>query len=378
MRVIGKPSLKFLVLPALALLVLAGCGRGVTSVIAAPAKVADLRLAEVRTAEIPETSPVVGTVQARESATLSAQVFGRVNAVLVHEGDSVRAGQVLVRLDNTDARAGVDRAQSSVDAAQHQLEAAKARAALAASTLSRYQMLRDEKSVSPQEFDEMARRSEEASAQLAAAQSNLDAQKASTRSAIVLADYSTITAPFAGIVTARRVDPGALASPGSPLIEVDRAGALQLVVTVDESLLNRLQPGSALAVSIPSVEPAPITARIAQIVPAADAASHSFVVKLDLPTSPHFHLKAGMYGAASLCGATRNAILAPQSAVVAHGSIRSVWVIDSQHLAALRYVSLGSKMGSDVEILSGLSAGEQVVLSPGDRELGGSRIEARP
>ena len=376
MMVTGKSSLAFLLLPPFTLTVLTGCRHDTASVKAASEPVTGLQVVEVRTAQIPQASPAVGTVQAKESASLSAQVVGRVNAVLVHEGDRVRVGQTLVRLDNTQARAGVDEAQSSVGAAQHQLEAAKAQAALAASTLSRYQMLREQKSVSPQEFDEVSRRSEEASAQLASAQAHLDAQKASANSANVLAGYSTITAPFAGVVTARHVDPGALASPGIPLIDVDRAGALQLLVTVDESLLNRLQLGSTLAVSIPSVGPDPVTARIGQIVPAADAASHTFLVKLDLPTSPH--LKAGMYGTASLGGATRSTILVPQSAIVAHGSIRSVWVIDSQRQASLRYVSLGLPMGSDVEVLSGLSAGEQVVLSPGDRELGGRRIEARP
>lgn len=376
MSIIRKSSLAFFLLPAFALTVLTGCHHDAATENTAPATVTGLQIAEVRAAQVPETSPVVGTVQARESASLSAQVVGRVNAVLVREGDEVRAGQVLVRLDNTQAQSGVDQAQSGVGAAQHQLEAARSQAALAASTLERYQMLRDQKSVSPQEFDEVSRRSEEASAQLAAAQANLDSQKASANSAGVLASYSTITAPFAGVVTARHADPGALAAPGLPLIDIDGTGALQLAVTVDESLLNRLQLGSALAVSIPSAGPAPITARVARIVPAADEASHSFLVKLDLPNSPQ--LKAGMYGTASLGGAARSAILAPQSAVVTHGSIRSVWVVDSRRLASLRYVSLGSPIGADIEVLSGLSAGEQVVLSPGDRELGGSRIEAQP
>src|SRR5579863_1745399 len=177
MRVFERSFSAVLLSPALILPVLAGCHHGTASVNAESATVTDLQLAEARTGQIPETSPLVGTVQAKESASLSAQVVGRVNAVLVREGDSVRAGQILVRLDNTQAQAGVDQAQGSVGAAQHQLEAAKAQAALAASTLQRYQILRDQKSVSPQEFDEVSRRSEEASAQLASAQANLDAQK---------------------------------------------------------------------------------------------------------------------------------------------------------------------------------------------------------
>lgn len=370
MKVSQTPFLALLLLPAVA-----GC-RHDAQAVRATTVVAGLQTAEVRAVEIPDASPIVGTVQAKESASLSAQVVGRVTAVLVHEGDSVRAGQVLVRLDNVQARAGVDQAQSTLDAAQHNLDAERAQSALASSTLIRYQTLREQKSVSPQEFDEVSRRSETASAQLAAAQANLEAQKAAASSATVLAGYSTITAPFAGVVTARHVDPGALAAPGVALVEIDRTGPLQLIVSVDESLLQHLEQGSALPVSIPAASSSPITARVAQIVPAADATSHTFLVKLDLPSSPH--LRAGMYGTTSLAAATRNALFIPQSAVVAHGSIDSVWVVNSQDLASLRYISLGSKIGSDVEALSGLNAGEQVVLSPGDRELGGSRIEARP
>ncbi|MBS1805848.1 MAG: efflux RND transporter periplasmic adaptor subunit [Acidobacteria bacterium] len=376
MSIIGRPSFAFLLLPVFTLPVLVGCHHDVAQVDEAPATVTGLQLAEVHSAQVPEASPVVGTVQAKESASLSAQVVGRVSAVLVHEGDSVRAGQVLVRIDNAQARAGVDQAQGSVSAAQHQLDAAKSQAALAASTLRRYEMLRDQKSVSPQEFEEVSRRSEQASAQLASAQATLGALRASASSANVIAGYSTITAPFTGVVTARHVDPGALAAPGVPLVDIDRASALQLAVTVNESLLNRVQQGSVLSVSIPAAGPDSIMAHIAQIVPSADASSHSFLVKLDLPNSSH--LKAGMYGTASLGGAMRSAIVAPQSAIVAHGSIHSVWVVDSQHLASLRYVSLGLPIGPDFEVLTGLSAGEQVVLSPGDRELGGSRIETRP
>lgn len=369
MKRIAKHFLLSLLLP-----VFIGCGHDRPALRTTPT-VSDLQIAEVRKAEVPASSPMVGTVQAKESTSLSAQVVGRVAAVLVHEGDSVRAGQVLVRLDNAQAHAGIEQAQSAVETAQHNLDAAGAQAALATSTLSRYQILREQKSVSPQEFDEISRRAEAASAQLAAAQSQFAAQKAAASSANVIAGYSTITAPFAGVVTARHVDPGALASPGTPLIDIDRAGPLQLVVTVDESLLRNITTGSALPVSIPAASSESIPGRVTQIVPSANAASHSFLVKIALPASAH--LLAGMYGTTSVVASTRNTLLVPQTAVVAHGSIRSVWAVDTQHVASLRYVSLGAPMGADVEVLSGVSAGEQVVLSPGDRELGGDRIEAR-
>jgi RND family efflux transporter MFP subunit len=287
----------------------------------------------------------------------------------------VRAGQTLVRLDDEAARAEVKRTQAGIAASQHQVEVAKTQSALAASTLVRYQTLRDRKSVSPQEFDEVDRRAQAAAEEFEAAQAQLSAAQAGAVGARTAAGYSVISAPFAGIVTARHVDPGALAAPGAPLLDVDRSGELQLQVTVDESLLRDLKSGSGMETNIPSASATPLHGRVAEIVPAADSVSHTFLIKIDLPVSPN--LRAGMYGAASVGKTMRSALAIPQAAVVTHGSLNSVWVLDSRHVASIRYITVGSSLGQNVEVLSGLADGESVVLSPGDRELGGRQIEVR-
>lgn len=343
---------------------------------AAASVVTGLSITQATLAQVPAGASAVGTVHARESASLSAQVVGRVTAVLVREGDTVHAGQLLVRLDPSAARAELDRTHADVAASQQQLAAAQTQAALASSTLERYKQLRDKKSVSPQEFDEVDHRAQAAAAQVEAARAQVEAARAAASGARTASGYSSIVAPFAGIVTARHVDPGALASPGMPLVDVDRAGPLQLLVTVDESLLQTLHSGASISVEISAASPASLQGRVAQIVPAADAASHTFLVKIDLPASAN--LRAGMYGSAQIGTASRTALVVPQSSVVAHGSLQSVWVVDDRGIAALRYVTLGTAHGGNIEVLSGISSGERVVLAPGDRELGGSRIEVRP
>lgn len=353
-------------------LLLAGCSHEAQKA-PTPETVTGLEVAQARLADVPATNPLVGTVRAHESATLSAQMMGRVSAVLVHEGDAVRAGQVLVRLDDAAAQANVDQSNEGVRAAQHQVDAIKAQADLAASTLARYQKLRDQNSVSPQEFDEVSRRAQSANAQLQAAKAQLAAAQAASKGARTVSGYSVIVAPFAGVVTARHVDPGALAAPGSPLVEVDRSGPMQLVVSADESILGTLRPGAAIQVSIPAASSTAIAGKIAQIVPAADPSTHTFEIKIDLPATRS--LLAGMYGTAYLGSATRKATLVPRAAIMTHGTMSSVWVVDAQHLASIRYVTLGSAFGQDVEVLSGLNGGEVVVLSPQDRELGGKRVE---
>jgi hypothetical protein len=113
---------------------------------------------------------------------------------------------------------------------------------------------------------------------------------------------------------------------------------------------------------------------VADILPAADPSSHSFLVKIDLPSSTQ--TRAGMYGTAMFANGTKQAILIPRSAVVARGSLSCVYVLDSQGIAQLRYLTLGAPQGDLVEVLSGVSAGEKLVDSPSDRELAGKRIES--
>lgn len=338
--------------------------------------VSGLAVATAGLDQTPDGATAVGTVHARESASLAAQVPGRVTAVLVREGDAVRAGQVLVRLDGAVARADAERAHAGVAAGEHEVAVAQSQSALASSTLVRYQALREKKSISAQEFDEVDRRAQSASAQLEAERARLDAARSAAAAARSSAGYSTITAPFAGVVTGRRVDPGAMAMPGTPLVDVDRGGPLEIDVTVDESKLRDVKLGAQVEVEIPSLAAPRVQGRVEQIVPVADAASHTFLIKIGLPRTPD--LRAGMYGTATLCGGSRTALMIPLSAVVAHGSMNSVWVLDQNGIASLRYVTLGSAHGDRVEILSGLSGGERVVLAPGDRELGGVRIEVRP
>jgi RND family efflux transporter MFP subunit len=324
----------------------------------------------------PDDSAAVGTVHARESVSLAAQTMGRVTAVLVHEGDMVRAGQLLVRLDGAVSQAELERARAGEAASQYELATVQSQADLTASTLARYKILRDQKSVSPQEYDEMDHHAQAAAAQLEAAKAQAQSLHVAVSAARTTAGYAMIVAPFAGVVTGRHVDPGAMAMPGTPLVDVDRAGQLQLEVSVDESRLSSVKLGAPIAVKIPSFCAASMAGHVAQIVPAVDAASHSFLVKIDLPAEKN--LRAGMYGSAALAATTRMAVMAAQSAVVTHGSLHSVWVLNRRGIASLRYVTLGNVSGDKVEVLSGLNKGEQIVLSPGDRELGGARVEVRP
>jgi len=334
------------------------------------------RIVESRQVQVPATVRTTGTLQAREIATLSPQVMGRVQQVLVRAGDSVRAGQTLVILDDATLKAASEQANAAVKAAEKQQIAAQMNADLAASTLARYKQLQAQKSVSPQEMDEVTQREEAATAQADALRAQADAMKAQQSSARAMLSYTRVVAPFAGVITARMVDPGALASPGLPLLQIDSTGALQLETTVAESALALVRTGMKVSISVDGVPGADLQGMVSQILPAADSSSHSFVVKIYIPFSKD--LRAGMYATADFPTGTRQAIVVPRSAIVIRGSLPCAYVMDDSGTAQLRYVTLGAARGDEVEILSGISADEKLVDAPADRDLAGKRIEVQP
>jgi RND family efflux transporter MFP subunit len=359
---------------------IAGCHDGEPSVTPGTVQTMQARVVESRQQQLPVSIQSTGTVHSRETAVVSAQVMGRIQQVLVHEGDNVRAGQTLVVLDDAALRAQVDQAQAGVKAAENAQAAAQANSALAASTLARYKQLESQKSVSPQEMDEVSRRAEAAAVGVEALRAQADAARAQERSARTMLGYTRLVAPFAGVVTARMADPGTMAAPGVPLLQVDQAAALQLQATVDQSVIGMVHKGMKMKVTIDGGASTSLAGTVAEIVPAADPSSHSFLVKIDLPPSNQMH--AGMYGTAEFANGEKQAIVIPRSAVVARGSLNCVYVLDDRDIAQLRSITLGATQGNLVEVLSGVSAGEKLVDTPSDRELAGRRIDnstgARP
>lgn len=326
--------------------------------------------------ESPAILQATGTLHARETATISAQVVGRVQQVLVREGDMIKPGQTLVVLDDATLRSASEQAAAATKAAESQRMAAQTNADLAATTLARYKQLELQKSVSPQEMDEVTRRAEAAAAQVDAIRAQANAMKAQESGAEAMLGYTRIRAPFSGIVIARMVDPGSLASPGVPLLQVDSAGPLQLQATVPESAIASVQVGLKVRISLDGAPDSDPLGTVSQVLPAADPSSHSFQVKIDLPASKQ--VRAGMYATAAIPNGTKLTTLVPRSAIAMRGSLACAYVLDRNNIAQLRYVTLGSPHGTSVEILSGIEANEALVDNPSDRDLAGKRIEVQP
>lgn len=366
--------MKLTLILAVASLALLNACTETKTVNAAPESVSGVRLATIERNSIPDTVEAVGSVHAAEEAQVSAQMMGTILSVSVHEGDQVRRGQVLVVLDDAQPRAGMERAQAAASAADHQAQAAESDSALAQSTLNRYQSLYQRKSVSPQEFDEIRTRALAADAGRESARAAQAQARAALSQAQTALEYTRVRAPFDGLVTARRMDPGTLASPGMPILTVEAGGRFRLEADLDERNMGLAHAGETVPVVIDALSASPINGKVIQVIPAANPASRTFTVKIELP--PNAQIRSGLFGRARFARGRRDAITVPAAALLTRGQMQSVYVVGNDNIANLRYLTIGPALGGNVEVLSGLTPGDRVILSPGDRELGGKKIEA--
>ncbi len=285
-----------------------------------------------------ETVPA--TVRARQRATLVARVAGSVIALPFREGDSVSAGAVVARIEDRALRAALAAAGADRDAA----EADRARSA---TLLSRG-------AATPRE-------AEQANARAAAARAAAEA----AREAL---GYAELRAPFAGRVAGRPANVGDVVMPGTPLVEIDGDGGLEIVATVDEDAVARLSPGEHVAVDVDG-QSSPIEATIRAVAPAGDAVTHRAQVRADLPNTTG--VRSGMFARLWLAAAPRakgavageTRLVLPETAIVRRGGLAGVFVV-SEGRVRLRWIAVGESEGGTVEVRAGLSDGERVVADP--------------
>lgn len=337
--------------------------------------VRNISVLAVQQANMPDLLEAVGTVRAAQTSDVASQVMGNIIEIRAHEGDRVQRGQVLALIDDSQPRAALDRATAADLAAQQQLLGADSDLALAESTLKRYQTLFEKKSVSPQEFDEVKARQQAAVARRDMAKAGQAQAQAALSQARTSLDYTRIRAPFDGVVTEKKADSGTLASPGMPIFTVEDVRRYRLEATVNESDLRHVRAGQQVSVAIDALDNAGLNGKVVQIVPAADAASRTFMVKIELPTDTR--LRSGLFGRAQFSRGERRALLIPRSAVVERGQLQGIYVLDQNKVAGLRYITLGKAAGGEVEVLAGLQDGERLVAKPGAVDLNGKRIEVQ-
>jgi len=371
-----------------ALLFLAACGREPAEQMAIP-PATPLRVETVAVAETdwPSTYEATGTVRARTTATISSKLMGYARDVRAQIGDRVRAGQVLVVLDAREldtsvarAKAGSEEVKSTIVEAESAVGLSKSQLDLARVTFQRMQDLWNKRSISNQEYDEASTRLKAAQAALVMAvarRTQLDAKvsqiEQEVRAAGIQRGYSEIIAPFAGIIITKSVDPGTLAVPGAPLFTIERDGGYRLEASVEESRLSLARVGATVSVTLDGMDRT-FPARVSEIVPSVDAASRAGTAKIDLPSLPE--LRSGLFGRAIFTTGGRRVLTVPSAGVVERGQLQSVYIAE-RNTARTRLVTLGTRVNDKVEVLSGLTQGDRVVVPIPIGLADGAPIEVR-
>ena len=291
---------------------------------------------------------VDGVVEARQQATLSAEVSGKIESVNFDVDDFVEQGQVVLTIRDREYRAQRQKARAALDEARANLQDMQLE-------FKRNQNLRKQKLISQAVLDK-------ASANLKAAQARAASAEANLAQAEEQLGYTVVRAPYSGVVVERHVEQGESVSPGQPIMTGYARGQLRVSANVPQSIIAGLREYGMARVLLLEDGSAVEVTRIT-IHPFANPQNHSFPVRLDLPEIEQ-GLFPGMLVKVALKTGTTERLLLPQQAVVSRAEVNAVYVLDKTGRLSFRQVRPGNRMGDQVEILAGLDEGETIALDP--------------
>jgi RND family efflux transporter MFP subunit len=298
-----------------------------------------------------ERIEVVGTLRAEHRTEIAARVVAAIVSMGVRAGDRVNKGDVLVRLDNRDLRANLEQARHAVVAAEVNMKNAER-------NYERFKNLKERHVASTREYDD-------AKAQYEASEAQLEQAREAVAAAEAMLSYTVIRAPISGIVVDKLMDVGDTTQPGRPILSIYDPSLLRLEAAVPESMAAGLKKGDRIPFVIDALqgsEEEPIEGPIEEIVPEADAASRSVLVKVGLPPDTPRAIE-GSFGRMLIPSRDRVRLCVAQSAVKRVGQLTFVDVVKDDGLLERRQVKLGEESPyGRVEALSGLNGGETVVL----------------
>lgn len=305
--------------------------------------------ATVEYREVDQTYAAEALVEAVKQSTVAAQISGRIVEVNFDVGDSVKKGQVLVRIDESETRQAVAGSAAVVAQARANLQNIRLH-------YERTRQLLAQKFVSQAALDKAQSDYKAAEAQLAAAQAGAG-QAATTRG------YTAVMAPYSGVVALRHVEIGEMASPGKALMTGFDPGDLRVVASIPQYKLADVRRAARAQVEFPSVNKW-VTAKAVTLLPAADTRTHTTRVRLDLPEDVR-DVYPGMFARAHFAVGRAKKLLVPAQAVVRRSEVTAVYAVDAKGGVSFRQIRLGEPAADGmIEVLAGLSAGETVALEP--------------
>jgi RND family efflux transporter MFP subunit len=312
---------------------------------------------------------VSGQVEASQTANISTRVMGYITRIDVKVGDRVNKGQLLATISNDDILA--KRAQTDAIITE-----ADANFKNAQKDYERFTVLYKQQSASAKELDNMT-------LQYSSAKARLETARQQRNEVNAMLSYTNLTAPFAGTITQKMMDAGSMANPGMPLLTIEQSGSYQVSATVPESEINLIRNGTSAIINIGAVNRS-IKGTIAQVDQSSVNSGGQYLIKVHIPDNEKQGLFAGMYANVAIPVAsaikTTNAseqVIVPVSAIEYKDQLTGLYTIGSNHTALLRWVRLGKTQGSQVEVLSGLAANEQFIVSADGRLYNGIPVKIK-
>jgi len=312
--------------------------------------------------EVELTYAADGVVEPVRQSTVSAQISGRIVEISFDTGDTVRKGQVLVRIDDTEVSQALNESQAVLAQAEANYHNAKA-------NYERSQRLFEQKFVSQAALDR-------AEAEYRSARSQMEARQAGAGIAAATRGYATVIAPYNGVVLTRHVEIGETVAPGKALMTGFDPGELRVVANVPQDKVREVRAVRAATVEFAAlglrVKPTAVTVK-----PGADVRTHTTQVRLDLPANlPDVY--PGMFARAHFVVGRASRLLVPASAVLRRSELTAVYVVDGQGLPRLRQVRVGEPVGDrEIEVMAGLSPGENVALDPVKAGMAGTTVRGK-
>lgn len=314
-----------------------------------------------------DNSPFVsasGKIEAENSANLSTRMMGYVTKVNVIVGQKVAAGQTLVSINNTDLQAKKAQVDASILQATAGYNNAK-------KDYDRFMNLFKQQSASQKELDDMTARYEMAKA-------GLEGARQMRNEVVAQFKYSNITAPFSGVVTNTFIKEGDMANPGMPLVSIEGASKLQVTAMVSESDITAIKKGMPVTVLVKSSNDQ-LTGKVSEVSISAKNTGGQYLVKINLDKADASVLSGMFVNVQFPIEKQQNAsksdvMLIPETALIKQGQLTGLYVIGNDSIAILRWLRIGKTFGNQVEVLSGLAANEQYIVSAEGKLFNGAKV----
>lgn len=308
-----------------------------------------------------------GAVEASQTVNISTRIMGYITKLNVKVGDHVNKGQLIATISNDDILAKRAQADAMISEAQAALSNAQ-------KDYDRFTALYKEQSATAKELENVT-------LQYNSVKSKLEAAKQMRNEINATLAYTTLTAPFSGIVTQKLADAGSMANPGMPIVTIEQSGTYQISASVPETEISQVKMNQPVTVTISSAGKT-FKGNVAQINQSSEFTGGQYIIKVSIPANEKQGLYAGMYANLSIEPSRKitnasSTVLVPVSAIVNKDQLTGLYTIGSDNTALLRWVRLGKTYGNEVEVLSGLGMNEEFIASADGKLFNGVPVKIK-